>query len=482
MKNSQAWYVVIQGKANGPHTEEDMHAKLEKNEIAYSDLAFRTGLSQWIPISQCKEFERRLEVQLKAPTPQEIDTPMGKDITGWVLLVNHPINSNQTHYLQSGPYRTEQILKKLSAGEIKYEDYIWKEGFTNWQVISEFEEFNRRVEVAEPEVIGCEVNASESTAPAPMLTPLAIKIRESKFQRVAIAVSGSLLGMLVTLAGVRAYQQSKVLEQAPKLLKPALQTQANHTNAVVNPESEVRVAKKTATVLKMLPFKHTAKNPQVAFETDLPQGAKITVMITAQPGNILKYPSFALEKKIEVKAGQLPVADFTNENLPRGTYFVSVESENLKAAGSFLVGDNDSDFKKKLLVFRKQVSKQEHTEKLALNQGVKFLNESIRFFAKVPKNSKLSAEANAKWLKAFRSWNKHFKEETKFFKEVTESKRNAFAYPNELLKLKELETRLKEQANNFNLKDNRQIASDDSSISAIKNETKSLQQNIKNLK
>jgi hypothetical protein len=566
MNSAQIWYVVIQGKANGPHTQKDVLDKLKAGFLHYSDLAFRPGLTQWVPLSECKEFERRLDNEFVTKTALELDVPV-ENVAGWVLLVKHGSFDGRNHYIQSGPYLSDQVRDKLKKGEISFEDYVWKTGFANWTLIGSLDEFDRRrpkdseelpkpesshsetviakrseilaaldgtaqpfepvtsdivpihndaqkivappiekipeVAVKEPLLISKEIKQdtvekdvddlklkNQNSAPIPQMRAEGpadgTQIRPMKKQRLMIGFVGASLAMAITFLGFKGYQQYlQEEEEATRAHEARRMAQAQAALAPHPPAITTAVASAPAkpSKLKLVPLKMDSLSPQLGIDTDLASGSIINVTIKAHPGNILKFPSFLLVRKIEVSGHEMTILDLSREKLPRGVYSFVVEGDGLRNQANLSVGSLDEDFKIKLASFKKQILKQEKSEREAMNDGIKFIGTSIVAFSRAPKSANASAEINSKWIKVLKEWNRQYKDEAKIFKDVVESKRNTFAYPEELLKVKSLETKLKEQANLFyqSLKTKRQVASDDHRLEELKSEAKALQESIKHL-
>ena len=49
----------------------------------------------------------------------------------WILLCKK--EGEKEGYLQTGPFSQIEVIAKIKSGKTSYSDYIWKEGFDEWQ-------------------------------------------------------------------------------------------------------------------------------------------------------------------------------------------------------------------------------------------------------------------------------------------------------------------------------------------------------------
>jgi hypothetical protein len=534
--NDKIWYVVVHGKADGPHKESEIRERLDKGKLSFSDLVFRPGLTKWVPIIECPEFERRTELEFTGKTAAKLEIP--KDVTsdGWILLVKQNSVEGKHHYIQSGPYTADQVRDKLTKSEIQYDDHVWRKGMIQWTVIGELDDFDRRrpmtfelhpkptIANSQPPPVTMDVKTAQgkgSTASAvPKDTSAADEVTESKddptaevpkksgrarFQRAGIGLAGGCLGMLLAYAGVVAYKQN-LQPQNPLTAQNANQTAtrqvANDAQAfqppaqapavlpapaaAVNPEMAERVAKKPQ-VIKIVPLKLATAFPQLAFETDVPGGTKLEVEISASAGTILKYPSFYLKKELTVANGQVPTMDLSADRLPPGDYRVIVSGGGLRAFSSIALGNQDQEYRQKLAAFKKVVLKKQKEESAFLQKGTTFAGRSLTSFDNEYKKFRgkpLTSEARKKWNKLLKAWRKDLNQELKSLRGINSSNRNAHAYPEQLLKLKSVAQGLLDISRVYDqsLKNGRQIASDADPVKNVRSAIQDLQKELRGLK
>src|ERR1700722_19200596 len=91
MSDQKIWYVVLDGKADGPHEEQAIRQWLTTGKLNYSDLVYRAGLTRWVNISECKEFERRGTDRVASETVAKFQVPQSEEGVnqGWIALVKH---------------------------------------------------------------------------------------------------------------------------------------------------------------------------------------------------------------------------------------------------------------------------------------------------------------------------------------------------------------------------------------------------------
>jgi len=126
------WYLLKSGRVEGPFNNDYMQTKIGRGDLSTTDLVCRKGDRHWRPLSEFQgEFTENPETE---PT-----------LRPWIVLVeNNPsldTDVAQPHYVQSGPYSTEQVVANIQKGETKYSDYIWKPGFDRWLRINEVDDF-----------------------------------------------------------------------------------------------------------------------------------------------------------------------------------------------------------------------------------------------------------------------------------------------------------------------------------------------------
>src|SRR5947207_1096180 len=94
------WYVLVKGEPQGPFSRTELQLKLDRGEVGYFGLVFRAGLSRWIPVAECPEFERRVET-VTAVVPVTI--PQETAVEGWVILRDQKGPNGKNHLVQIGP-------------------------------------------------------------------------------------------------------------------------------------------------------------------------------------------------------------------------------------------------------------------------------------------------------------------------------------------------------------------------------------------
>jgi len=527
MSQSKVWYVVMDGKAEGPHTEDEIRDNLKVGKLSYADLVFKPGLSRWVPVAECNEFERRNDEAnaVRESTANQIMVPETVESAekGWIILTKQKNEQGKSHYIQSGPFTTNQVKRKLEKSELKYTDHIWFKGYKSWQVINTIADFERRTDPvkgstgiipkmseskpASTEMATVVAPSKSFTAPAsiassPLSTPanlqahvsapiqeeakdtdeedtrsnldkyLAPALRKGNRRKLAIAGVGTIFGLALTYAAINAYKENSSDIRKVASVKSVVSQHATavpvppspSTAQAINPELENRPAKKPS-ILKIVALKTSSEHPQVVLESDLPGGTEIDVHVTARAGSILKYPTFEISKKVTVVSGQLPSIDFSKDQLPWGDYVLSVNGGDLSVTTPFSVGERNTDFQKRLKSFQAQVASQRKKEREGVSDGYNFVSRSYASLTAQYKKTKSTSsnEAKKKWTILLRSWRKDFERQSGILKRVDAQSRNYFVYPDTLLKLKEVEKQLWDvtQLYDKSLKTGRSIASVD---------------------
>jgi hypothetical protein len=531
MSQSKIWYVVMDGKAEGPHTEDEIRDNLKVGKLSYADLVFKPGLSRWVPVAECGEFERRTDDKKAGgeSTANQINIPEAGEPTekGWIILTKQKNDQGKSHYIQSGPFTTNQVKRKLEKDELKYTDHIWFKGYKSWQVISAIADFERRTEPLEPSpgipkmsagdiapedmatVIApsplAAATANDPSAPAKTKAEddentrnnldkyLAPALKKTNRRKIGIAMTGATLGIALTYAALNAYKENSDAVRKVASVKTVVPARASAvpappshaTTQAINPELENRPPKKPS-ILKIVSLKTSTDHPQVVLESDLPGGTEINVHVKARAGSILKYPSYDLAKKLTVIAGQLPSIDFTKDQLPWGDYTLSVAGGDLSVTAPFSIGERTTEFQKRLKTFQAQVALQRKKEKSGLTDGLSFVSRSYASLTAQYKKThgSTSNEAKKKWTIMLRTWRKDFERQSGILKRVDAQNRNFFVYPDTLLKLKEVEQQLWDvtQLYDKSLKTGRSIASVDDMDQTFTENLNELKNSVKKIK
>jgi hypothetical protein len=177
--------------------------------------------------------------------------------------------------------------------------------------------------------------------------------------------------------------------------------------------------------------------------------------------------------------------------LPAGTYKASVTAGGQTDRTNLVVGIHDTEFKKRLVEFRKFVAKKQKEEKAQLNSGTDFVARSFASFAKDYKKARVSSAPDAKkqWSQNLRKWRREYEREIRSIKSVTEANRNHFVYPEHLIRLHEAQKKILEVAKIYDhaLRAVRSVASDDESgelekLNEARQYIKDLKKDVKKLK
>lgn len=147
MSNSKKWYIEDHGQALGPLSTDDLLERIHKNEIRRVDLIFKEGDDEWSPMENYAD-----ELGLKDSAQQFQGD--------WVVLRSVEIDGTLKHE-QSGPFATGKILEMVDQGDIRFNDYVWRQGFDHWVPLGAVEE------LAQPLASSVKVDVSLYEVPKP---------------------------------------------------------------------------------------------------------------------------------------------------------------------------------------------------------------------------------------------------------------------------------------------------------------------------
>lgn len=168
----QLWYYEDHGRAIGPVTGLELVKKIKAGEITLVDLVFKEGQMQWLPVQSHEE----LMEMLGAATLQ--------DASDWIVLKTVNVDGKDVHE-QVGPFNATQILDLLDKGKIRFSDYVWREGYSQWVPLGRVDEFEQplkssvqvdRTLYTKPRQNDLLAKAESIARPAPLkkITPIAI--------------------------------------------------------------------------------------------------------------------------------------------------------------------------------------------------------------------------------------------------------------------------------------------------------------------
>ncbi|MES2963287.1 MAG: DUF4339 domain-containing protein [Bdellovibrionota bacterium] len=188
------WYFSVNGRAEGPVSEDILLDGLKSGRFTLVDLVFREGSAGWTTLGEIPEFRGAFEAlplpKIETPAPvSEVtgtDTPFDFTIalgskppptehrptehqSSPQMTENTPTDKLEARFFsrsvntkippapawivlkkkgsgfeQAGPYTEEQILERIGNGEVEYSMYAWKPGYKRWVRIGNLPEFDRR--------------------------------------------------------------------------------------------------------------------------------------------------------------------------------------------------------------------------------------------------------------------------------------------------------------------------------------------------
>jgi hypothetical protein len=124
------WYFEDHGRAKGPISAGDLLAKVQSGELALIDLVFKEGGEDWQPIEKFSEIMDLL------------GTLSTKSDASWVVLRVVEVDGREK-YEQIGPFTVDQVLELIDCGRIKFNDFVWKEGFETWVPLGKLDKFDK---------------------------------------------------------------------------------------------------------------------------------------------------------------------------------------------------------------------------------------------------------------------------------------------------------------------------------------------------
>lgn len=129
------WYLSKNGQALGPLAEDRLIELIKGQDVSPMDLVYRTGATEWLPISQVVPFAELFKAS-GDPEPN----PQDSGAKEWVLLKRNSSDKG-SEFKQLGPFSHKQLLQLIDEGSVKFNDYVWRQGMESWVKISQVEDF-----------------------------------------------------------------------------------------------------------------------------------------------------------------------------------------------------------------------------------------------------------------------------------------------------------------------------------------------------
>lgn len=130
-----SWYINKDLKPQGPLSHDEIKKKIMRGEIGPTDLLCREGESVWEEAALWRDFPRELfpafqQSYFKTSNPSEPE---------WILLIFNPENPQG---VQQGPFSVQEVRERIVAGEVSFEDYVWRSGLSGWVQLKDRGEFS----------------------------------------------------------------------------------------------------------------------------------------------------------------------------------------------------------------------------------------------------------------------------------------------------------------------------------------------------
>ncbi len=127
-----SWYYYIEnGKTKGPVPGAEILKLLQEGKLQSVDTVCEEGATNWKPISAQQGLRLELEEYTLKGSVRDL----------WVVLIPKPPERGKG-FLQLGPLTTQQVMRELHQGRVRYVDHIWQEGMLQWKKLSEVSEFS----------------------------------------------------------------------------------------------------------------------------------------------------------------------------------------------------------------------------------------------------------------------------------------------------------------------------------------------------
>lgn len=427
-----SWYVKSSSGLIGPLSDAELIEGVKSGRFTWIDLAYGGGEARWRALIEIEALK-----SLRHPN-------VNADSTLWVV---HHRDSNQSaeensRAIYSGPFDTQTVIAKIKAGEISYSDEICVYGGEAWRRVGDCEEF------APP-------------APKP---DFVIPQTDQSFEVPQVFVAPDEAVANIVRIEPRVPARPVILEEAPP-------PEAEGDDLVGTPEWMKFIgvvffvllgpvfAALAASALKIVPLKLDS-TPTLVFESDAKKSEVIEVKIIGENGEILGFPSFRYETKLQRGSGEFPALNLASLNLPKGTYRVEAKAGGVEAKKTIFIGVKDEKFAELLEEHRKAIAAETQTEKRMLFYSAR-THESLAAELRSHLENRKGKRSN--WNRFYSAWKNRFKAARDGILKLSEraKKNNAVAFPEMIANLKAASDQLEKYAQELDaaIKGGRQPAS-----------------------
>jgi hypothetical protein len=157
------WFVEIDGRAQGPFKESQVHDLARLKRINPMTRIFLEGDVRWRLMNEYEQFKGSPQQNSPAKAHDGHPAPSSAEKREWVILKRKTLKEaelGQNKFDQLGPFTISEIDDQLRSGELSYNDYVWKKGFQRWARLESLSEFNHLAQpapqpkVPEPPAVG----------------------------------------------------------------------------------------------------------------------------------------------------------------------------------------------------------------------------------------------------------------------------------------------------------------------------------------
>lgn len=127
-----SYFYLTEGVSKGPLGLHEMFQLVQMGELRGYDLVYSSNQAQWRFLMDVPEFhgafsEKQLRRLYQKP---------------WVCLRRR--SPRKKDYQTIGPMSTREIRENLLSGQLRYTDYVWRPGFSQWRKIFQVHPLNPR--------------------------------------------------------------------------------------------------------------------------------------------------------------------------------------------------------------------------------------------------------------------------------------------------------------------------------------------------
>lgn len=207
------WFVSLGEISVGPIRASEVYERIMKGEVSWAHFIWKEGFAEWQRVCDVPDFQvavpqaPAVKPKGQPPSPPKPEAPVKE----WFVYFNDS---------QYGPFFQDEVLGMLKARKVDGSSFVWKDGMSDWQKISDVGFFTDSVPEPLPDAANKE---KRKTVRRPLIAR--VMIVEGSKVHVGMCRDISVGGMQVLSSFVPEYSgiRLKLNISSPDVTQPAFE-------------------------------------------------------------------------------------------------------------------------------------------------------------------------------------------------------------------------------------------------------------------